>query len=486
MTIHPLSRQLQRHALFTTLVKLDSSLNPVPYIARSWSWDTNHRFLTMHLIPNLRWHDGERFTAEDVAFTFSAAADPELGSPRRSDVAIIDRIEVSDSATITIEFNSPQASVPYILAELPIVPKHLLDTVPRTAWRSNRFSIQPVGSGPYRFKSRLAGRRWEFERNDDFPIELGGPPKLKTLVVAVVDEAATKFAGLVSGELDIAGVSPVMAHLVSSDSLLILLTPPVLFSQVLVFNTLKAPLTDLSVRKAISLSIDRTRLVKAAVAGFASPAAGAIPPGLSIDPVSSNQTEDMSSRTQAADSLLTTSGWLRAPGGGVRVKNGMPLRLSLFSVGSSDMALEQLIQADLAARGIDVNIRVIELTSFLAMMRSSSKAEADFDLALTGIPGDIALGYLSAMFDSSQKGGALDYSGFHSHALDSLLMLARNSRVDQRAQAWKAVDRELNSSMPVAWLYHAQGVQGLSRKLKHVVMDLRGELVTVAEWVRQE
>jgi peptide/nickel transport system substrate-binding protein len=43
VTVHPLSRQLQRHALFVTLVKLDSALQPEPYLARSWHWDPSRR-----------------------------------------------------------------------------------------------------------------------------------------------------------------------------------------------------------------------------------------------------------------------------------------------------------------------------------------------------------------------------------------------------------------------------------------------------------
>jgi len=147
------------------------------------------------------------------------------------------------------------------------------------------------------------------------------------------------------------------------------------------------------------------------------------------------------------------------------------------------MAVEQLVQADLRARGLDVSIRVAELATFLAALRAPSK---QYDLAITGIPGDIALGHLSALFASAQRGGALDYTGLHSASLDDALTTARGAAPDDANRAWRAVSEALADSMPVAWLYHARGVQGRSRRLEHVQMDLRGELTSVAQWTRRE
>lgn len=489
VTVHPLSRQVQRHALFVTLVRLDSALQPAPYFARCWTWDADHRAVTLHLDSTLRWHDGHPTTAHDVAFTLEAAADADLGSPRRGDVAVVRNGQVLERHTIRLEFTEPQATLPPILAELPLVPRHLLDTVPRSRWRAHPYATAPVGNGPFRFAARVAGRQWRFVRNPDFPAALGGPPNLELLVVAVVDEAATKFAGLVSGELDLAGVSPTMARLVQQDSALFLETPPALFSTVLAFNTMRAPFDDDRVRRAVSLAIDRQRVVDAAVAGFGTPATSALPPGLPVTPplVGRVTPAEREAAHRQADSLLDAAGWrrnaTRDAAGGVRTRGGIPLRVTLLTVGSGEMAVEQLVQADLAARGIDVAIRVLELATFLATVRNPDKS---FDVVLTGIPGDIALGHLSALFAGAQRGGALDYTGFHTAALDSALSRARRAAPDQAPAAWAAVDRQLATGMPVVWLYHARGVQGRARRLVNVRMDLRGELVTVARWERQD
>ena len=481
VTVHPMSRQVQRHMLFVTLVRLDSALHPVPYFARAWDWDAERRTVTFRLDSTLRWHDGVPTTAGDVQFTIERAADSALGSPRRSDLRVVEHVSVPSPWSVVIRFTAPQPELPVIFAELPLVPRHLLDTVPVNRWRAHAFATAPVGNGPFRFVSRLPGRQWRFARNESFPVALGGPPRAGEVVVAVVDEAATKFAGLVSGELDVAGVSPTMARLVRQDPGLRLLSPPVLLSTVLAFNTTRPPFDDVRVRRAVSLSVQRQQLVDAAVAGFGTPAASAIPAGLPVSEAPATA-PDVRRQARTADSLLDAAGWRRSGTVTTRNRDGQPLELTLLSVGSGDMAVEQLVQADLAARGIAVNIRVTELATFLATVRNPDKR---FDMALTGIPGDLALGHLSALFDSRQRGGALDYTGYHTPPLDSLLNAARTASPERARDAWQSVDRLLQRDMPIAWLYHARGVQGASARLQNVSMDLRGELVTITQWIRR-
>src|ERR1044071_1708941 len=85
VTTHPLSRQLQRYALFVTLLRYDSTLTPQPYFARRWRWSDAGRTLTLSLAPDLRWHDGVQTTSLDAAFTFLTARDPATGFPRAAE-----------------------------------------------------------------------------------------------------------------------------------------------------------------------------------------------------------------------------------------------------------------------------------------------------------------------------------------------------------------------------------------------------------------
>jgi peptide/nickel transport system substrate-binding protein len=477
VTIHPLARQLQRFALFVTLARYDAQLEPQPYFARSWSFSPDRESLTLSLVSSLRWDDGAPTTARDVAFTLDAARDPAVGFPRASDLAQLSSVTASDDSTVTLHFAAPQPRFPPILCELPIVPAHRLARTAASAMRTDSFAVHPIGNGPFRFVQRVAGQRWELARNDAFPASMGGAPKLRRLIVAVIDEAATKFAGLTSGELDLAGISPAMAPLVARDPLLRVIEYPVLQSYGIVFNVTRPPFDDARVRRALSLALDRRRIVSVAVHGYGEPSSEAIPSTHPYGrPVA--QGSDAALDTARADSLLDAAGW-RLGAEGLRHRGTQSLTFELLTVGSSDNAAEQLIQSDLARIGAHVEIRQRELASFLAAARATPRR---FDALYTGIPGDLSLSYLSAMFDTRFAGGALDYAGFHEPRLDSLLAAARRAPDAEARARWTDVQRALDAAEPVAWIYHARGIQGASRRLEGVTMDLRGELVTVAAW----
>ncbi|MFI5245939.1 MAG: peptide ABC transporter substrate-binding protein, partial [Gemmatimonadales bacterium] len=409
VTIHPLSRQLQRFALFTTLARYDSALAPEPYAAKSWSFSADRRELTFRLVSALRWHDGKPTTSQDVAFTLLAARDPRTGYSRAGDLASLDSVLTPDDSTAVLHFRTPLTELPLVLCELPMLPEHLLRDVRREDMRRAAFNLAPVGNGPFRFVERVAGQRWVFARNEEFPTALGGPPHLEELVVAVVDEPTTKFAGLASGDLDIAGIAPNMAALAQRDPTMRVLDYPVLQASGLLFNTHRPPFDDVRVRRAIDLSVDRDRIVKAALAGYARSASGPVAPESPFA-----RARESTRNPRAADSLLDAAGWHRDAGGkrangqvvsGARTRDGRPLVVELLTVGSGDQAVEQLVQGDLAERGIRMEIRVVEFGAFLARARAEPKT---FDLLLTGVPGDLSLAYLSAMYDGRQRGSALD------------------------------------------------------------------------------
>jgi peptide/nickel transport system substrate-binding protein len=435
LTTHPLARQVQRYVLLTTLARYDGALTPRPYLARSWTWSPDRRRLSFALTTAARWHDGVPTTARDVRWTLEAARDPRVGYPRLSDLADLLTVAAPDDSTVVLDFRTPQRGFPDVLTDLAVLPAHLLDSVPRDALRRAAWNQHPVGNGPFRFVRHEPNRRWVFAADTAFPHELGGPPRLERLVLAVVDEPVTKLAALVSGELDFAGIQPGHAAYVRRDPALEVLDYPLLFTYGLVFNTRRPPFDRVERRLAVSRALDRRELVEGYVYGFGTPATGPMTGA------------DGSGRERAGAGASLTA--LAAP---VRSRLLPSVPFELLTVGSGDGLLEQMIQAQLARAGFRVTIRQLELSAFLDRLYGPAH---DFDAAVLGIPGDVGLGYLGPLA-----------------ALAGMPPLPEPS----------ATARLFADSIPVAFLYHARGVQGMNRRVHGVQMDLRGELVTVHDW----
>ena len=428
LTVHPLARQVQRHVLLTTLARYDSTLTPRPYLARAWEWSPDRRGLTFHLETAVRWHDGPPTTAHDVAWTLNAARDPATGYPRATELAGFESVTARDDSTVVVRFRQPQPRFPDLLTDLAILPAHLLDTVPHSRLRQAGWNTAPVGNGPFRFVSHEPNRRWVFAANPDFPVVLGGPPRLGRFIIVVVDEPTTKLAALTSGELDFAGIQPAHAEFVRRDSSLAVLSFPLLQTDGIVFNTRRPPFDRLETRRAVSDAIDRQELVDGYIYGFGTPALGPVPP------------------TAPGYLPISASPSTKSPLSHGRV------HFELLTVGSGEAPLEQMLQARLRRAGFDVTIRQLELSAFLGRIYG---ATPDFDAAVLGIPGDPGLGYLGP--------------------------LARLAGLDPPSDP-TAAQRMFADSMPVAFLYHSRGLQGMNRRVHGVTMDLRGELPTVHDW----
>ncbi|HEU4698695.1 MAG TPA: ABC transporter substrate-binding protein [Gemmatimonadales bacterium] len=432
LTVHPLARQVQRYVLLTTLVRYDAALVPQPYLARAWRWSADRRTLTFTLHPGVRWHDGTPTTARDVAWTLDAARDTATGYPRLNDLAALAAVRAPDDTTVELRFRAAPRAFPDVLTDLAILPRHLLDTVPHARLRKASWNERPVGNGPFRFVAHEPNRRWVFAADSTFPAALGGPPRLRRLVVAVVDEPTTKLAALAAGELDFAGIQPAHAAFVEKDPHLEVLTYPLLLTYGVVLNTRRPPFDDPRVRAALSLALDRREIVEGYLYGFGTAADGPVPPAL--------------------PGYVPTAPTPFDPDSARRLLGGRTVAFELLTVGSGEAALEQMVQAQLRRAGFDVRIRQLELSAFLGRTYGPRH---EFDAAVLGIPGDPGLGYLRPLAE-----------------------LAGMTVPDEPA----AAQRLFAERRPVAFLYHARGLQGKNRRVEGVRMDLRGELPTVAEW----
>jgi peptide/nickel transport system substrate-binding protein len=200
--------------LWGTLVRTTSDGDLLPYFAESWTVSDDGLEITFTLTPGLTCHDGEPLTAEDVAYSFTRAADPELGFTGNTPGFIFSSLGFVDARAdseleVTIVMRQRNSIALGLIAEVYI---HCKDSY--EAMSLDEAADSPVGSGPYRFVEWIKDDRMVIERVPDYPFAVEG---FDRIVWRVVPEASTRAAELMAGNVDIiANVSPDQANAINA------------------------------------------------------------------------------------------------------------------------------------------------------------------------------------------------------------------------------------------------------------------------------
>jgi peptide/nickel transport system substrate-binding protein len=474
--------EVNNYALFTPLVQYAEDLSVRPYLAESWE-EQGDTAVVFTLRRDVLWHDGRRVTAEDVKFTFDLAKDTItgslLGSAFLADVA---SAEVVDSFTIRFSFARPHAQALEDFWWAPL-PKHLLEDVAPAELRNAQYNRNPVGSGPFRFVEWRANERLVIERNPDFPEALGGPAAAERVVFRIVPEASTMLTELLTGGVHVdIPVLPDQVEQIRSSADLETFAFPGRTVYYIGWNNARAPFDDPTVRRALALAIDRTEIIEALLNGQGELAESTIPPwhpaNPGLDPVPFD--------TSQARQLLESAGWTDADGDGVRAKDGRPLRFAmLVSDDALRRAVVEVLQSQLRRVGADVQVRVAEFQTMLDQHRSR-----DFDAIFTNWVLDNFQVASSpfALFHSTQSAVPLsaNRSSIADPRFDAVIErgIAATDPAEAR-EAWREFTELLQQEQPLTFMFWLNELAGSNQAIQNVAMDPRGELLTIAEWMRE-
>ncbi|MBI2907844.1 MAG: ABC transporter substrate-binding protein [Chloroflexi bacterium] len=231
----------------------------VPGLAESWDMTPDGLAYTFRLRPGVKWHDGKPLTVDDVLLSLQRISDPPRGV--RSNVSfllkpVVQKIEPVSENAVRVSLSRPFAPlIPVIsFAYAPIFPKHVLEA-------KGGMAQSVVGTGPFKFKSYSPGVSFEAVRNGDYWVP--GKPYLDGVNYFIVKDAATRLAALRTGRVLVTGrvggaLNPNELEVVQKEVRNITLFPePSMNGSLVSFNTRKEPFSDVRVRKAVSLVLDR-------------------------------------------------------------------------------------------------------------------------------------------------------------------------------------------------------------------------------------
>ncbi len=472
--------------IFSKLADLGPNLNTVgdsgfvPQLAEAWAWEgpTTLRFT---LNPKARWHDGPPVTAQDVAFTFEVYRDSLVNSSVRPLLEHIASVTAADSHTVVFQFRRayPEAFFDAVY-QMWILPRHLLDTVPRARLSSHPFGRNPVGSGPYRFVRWTTGESVELAADSSYFL---GRPGLRRVIWRFVPDMTAGVTLLAAGEADVSSalVTPeLMERLRAAPQLNITPYPSNAYSYI-GFN-LRDPdragrphplFADRELRRAISQAVDRATVVRTVLGDLGDVPSGPFPPWAWI---ASDSVTPLPFDTAAARRSLDGLGW-RLGADGVRAKNGRRLQFDLLVPTTSALRRRAavIVQDQLKRAGIAVQLTELDFNTFI----SRSQAH-HFDAAFLSWTSDPSPRSILQTWTTAGIGGS-NYQSYSNPEFDRLANQAvATAKRARAADLWHQAIRLINADAPAIWVYVPRPVLAAHRRLRDVA--IRPDLWTALLW----
>jgi peptide/nickel transport system substrate-binding protein len=475
-----LANQIDDFMLFMTLLRYDEDLNYAPYLARSWDLAEDGSSVTFHLRPDIRWHDGVPVTAEDVLFTYRTALLDEVAYPQRAYFRMIERAEIVDSLTIRFDFLQPHAEPLDPFTQWAVMPLHILGKIPPSAIPKSPFGRAPVGNGPFKFQSWKPNQEIVFNANEDFPEDLGGRPYLDRVVFRIVPEQTTLLTELRSGTTDlIRAVPPQEARAIDAEPHLRLVDYADRSFGYIAWNIRDPLFSDWRVRQGLSLAIDREKLVKALIYGYATTGVSYVLPNIApwaVDP----ELEPLPYAPDSARALLRAAGWSDSNGDGVLDKNGRRFRFTMKTNKGNDLREDAtvIVQSDLRKIGVEAVPQLVEWTVFLTQINNKQ-----FQAYLSSWVYDSFKLDPSDVFHSRSINAKYNRSSYANATVDSLIDAAL-SKVDREEAKplWYRFQRIVRDEAPYTFLFNDRERMGVNERLHGAEFDARGYLVNARGW----
>lgn len=465
--------------IFNGLARFNSQGELEPELAASWHVSPDGLTYQFTLRRDIRWQDGQPFTASDVLFTINLMQDPQFpGAPSLHQ--LWQSVSVEQVGDYSIRFTLPEPFPAFTeFTTIGILPAHLLGAMPAQDLLNHPFNLQPVGTGPFKLDEINA----QFARLSTNPFYHGPKPRLNGLELRFYSNQQAVLSAYQAGNIQgIATVPPQMLPAVRQMESLNLYTTR-LSGYNLIYLNLQAPeqapfFQEAAVRKALLHGLNRQAIIDHALNGQAIIANGPILPwSWAYNPEQPTTDFDLA----LANQLLDESGWIDTDGDGIRDKDGQLLTFSLLS--SDDPANIKVAET---VRDQWLQLGVSTLIEVVGTGLDDRLAQRDFQAALaevllTGDPDPYPF------WHQTQITGGQNYAGWDNTKASMLLEEARTiTNRGQRNDAYFEFQRIFVEEVPSLILFHPVYTYGVSKDVLDVqitpVTNPSDRFRTITDW----
>lgn len=483
--------------IFSGLLKITPDGKIINDLSKEYSISKDDRTYTFTLKDNIYFHDGEPITAEDVEFTIQKIQDPTVKSP---EYPIWDGVLVKKIDARQIAFTLKQPYAPFIENfTIGIIPRHVWKDVPPDEFSFSQLNTEAVGNGPYKINKikRNSYGLPTFYALRAFENYALGKPFVKNITMRFYQDSNEMIDAFRNGEIDsLSGISPAtLAEFASSENTIVHSKLPRVFG--VFFNQNQAGvLLNHEVREALTVAIDRDRIIDEVFAGYATAIDSPVPGDESRRnesrddgraEESSGDAENLP-RTDKALMILSKAGWSMNEKTGVmekKTKNEtVPLSFSIATGDATELKrVAEMIREDWKKIGANVDLKIFEIGDLNQNVIRPRKFDALFFGEIVGREFD-----LYPFWHSSQRNDpGLNIALYANISADKILENLRliqdkNIRMDKIAEFEKLVEKDA----PAAFVYSPHFIYVVPKKLQNVSVGglaFPGErFLNVHEW----
>ena len=460
--------------IYDGLLEYDMNLKPQPSLAESWELAADGKTLTFKLRKDVVFHDGKPLTSADVQFSIMKVA--KVTHPRGPNTfRSVTSVETPDPYTVVLKLDKP---APYMMMafsgyETPILPKHIFS---KGNLRAHPNANKPIGSGPFKFTEWKRGAYIRLDKNENYWKK--GQPYLDRIVARFIADPSTRTAALEKGEAHFAAMGAVpfndAKRLSANPNITITTKGHEMISPVaeILLNTRRAPLNNVSVRKAIAYAIDRKFVIDNIWFGYGKPATGPMssnfaPSGLYTDKVTQYQVPDGIAR---ANKLLDDAGF-KKKADGFRFE----LKHDSLPYGQEWTRFGEYFAQAMGKIGIKVVIRQEDVARWLKRVYTDN----DFDTTanyLYNLSDPVVGVHRAISAKAIQKGRVFSNgSGWSNKRVDELFDKATvEPDLAKRGEYYAEALKIAADNIPIIWTHEMNFPTAINKKFKDVIVSPLG------------
>jgi len=454
--------------IFSGLMKYNNKSELVPDLAEKYSIDSSGKTYDFFLRKDIKWHDNEQFTADDVIFTINTIQNPEYRSPLRINWAGVE-IEKIDDYTIRFKLKTPYA--PFLTNTIVgILPKHIWENVAPERFALDENNLLPIGTGPYKFKKIKKDKEEfvDFIELESFNQYKPHEPYIEKIKLSFYPNEESLIKAHNKGKIDSINLASVRNKSlligINGNKNIYRLNLPRYFA--VFFNQSKSKaLSDYKVRAALNYATDKQEIIDKVLEGEAKSIDSPIPIGVWAHADIEAYDFDL----EKAKQILTDREWTDEDGDGIRERGDTKLEIELITTELKELQqVANLLQEQWSKLDAKITIKILNIGEIQQEYIRPRKYESLLFGEVLGLDPDPF-----AFWHSSQKKDpGLNLALYSNSKVDKLLKDARQTLdSEERKEKYAQFQQLVINDAPAVFLYSSYNLYYAAKKIKGIEVE---------------